>query len=153
MSFNGFSDNTVTSTVKNSAWFPDLDTGVFQNSYRLPAEYQQGMVEEHIRLAMVWVNRQLREWKANHEAAGHNHFNEVPSEDLGDSTEHQVLYQRAVFCHAKGLLLKQFATVNRRDAASNEAKESEETEDKFMEFARDAIADILDIPRIGVEAL
>ena len=153
MSFNGFSDNTVTSIVKNDGWFPDLDTGVFQDRYRMPAEFEQAMVDEHIRLAMLWTNRQLREWKAVQVATGYSTLAEVPAEKLGDDSEYQILYQRAAFCHAKALLLKQFATVNRREAAKNEAKEGDETEDKFQEFARDAIADFLDIPRIGVAVL
>ena len=153
MSFNGFSDKTVNSIVKNDGFWPDIDVAVFQSTYRLPAEYEQAMVEGNILLGILWANRQLAEYKAAQIAQGFDTAEAVLGDRYDGKNTQTILYQRAVSCHAKALLLRQFATVNRREAANNEAKESEETEDKFMEFARDAIADILGISRIGVSSL
>ena len=153
MSFSGLPENKVTGTIENDGFWPALDLGKFQSEYRIPAEFAKAMVEEHIRLAMLRTNSQLKIWKAEQRAAGHNSLADVPGEMLGDTSEYQILYRRAVFCHAKALLMKQFATVNRRAGANNDAKESDETEDKFMEFARDAIADFTGQSRIGVHDL
>ena len=153
MSFNGLPDNEVTGTVQNDGWWPDLELEHFQNRYRLPAEYAQDMITENIQLAMLWTNDQLKEWKDDHVTLNYESLADVPGDQLGTETRFQILYTRATFCHAKALLLKQFATVNRREAAKNEAKESEESEDKFMEFARAAISDFTGTPRIGVHDL
>ena len=150
MSFNGLPEQDVEGTVANDGWWPDLELGDFQKRYRLPVEFSREMVEESIQLGMLRVNDQLREWRE--EQLGSS-LAEVPGEQMGDLPRYQILYSRAVFCHAKALLLKQFATVNRRDAAKHEGMESEESEEKFLEFARDAVADFLNLPRIGVHEL
>ena len=150
MSFNGFSDETVNSTVTNDGWWPDMDTGLFQTNYRLPAEFELGMVEDNLQLAMAETNRTLRTWKASQQEAGYQAMLDVPSDEIGGDKLTLIYYRRAVFCLAKSALLKQFATTDRREAANNEAKESEETEDKFLEYARDAISDFLGLCRIGV---
>lgn len=150
MSFSGLPGQDVTGTVVNDGWWPDLDLGDFQKRYRLPVEFSSEMVTENIQLGMLRVNDQLREWRDEQLASS---LAEVPGDSLGDQSRFQILYSRAVFCHAKALLLKQFATVNRRDAAKHEGLESEESEEKFLEFSRDAIADFLNLPRIGVHEL
>ena len=61
-----------------------------------------------------------------------------------------LVYQRAVFSHAKGLLLAQFRTIERREAANNDAKEGRESADAFFAFAHDAIADLLGCSRVDV---
>lgn len=61
-----------------------------------------------------------------------------------------VVYQRAVFCQAKGMLLAQFRTVERREAANNDAKEGRETADVFFAFAHDALADLLGAGRVDI---
>ena len=150
MSFSGLPDHAVDSTVTNDGFWPDLNTGDFQTNYRLPAEYEQAMVEDHLQLAMAWANQTLRKWKTEQQAAGHHSMESVPSDEIGGEKLTLIHYRRAVFCHAKALLLQQFATTDRREAANNEAKESEETEDKFLEFSRHAITDFLGLCRIGV---
>ncbi|AMO56563.1 hypothetical protein GZ77_03855 [Endozoicomonas montiporae] len=150
MSFSGLPDQAVDSTVSNDGFWPDLDTGEFQKNYRLPAEYELGMVEDNLQLGMASVNHTLRKWKAEQQEAGHDSMDSVPSDQIGGDKLTLIYYRRAVFCHAKALLLQQFATTDRREAANNEAKESEETEDKFLEFSRHAITDFLGLCRIGV---
>lgn len=153
MSFHGLPDQTVDSTVTNDGWWPDLSTGEFQKNYRLPAEFELDMVEDHLQLGMAWVNQTLRLWKAMQQGDGHSSMDSVPSDEIGGEKLTLIHYRRAVFCHAKALLLQQFATTDRREAANNEAKESEETEDKFLQFARHAITDFLGLSRIGVHDL
>ena len=93
------------------------------------------MVEDHLQLAMARTNQTLQAWKAEQQSAGYSDMESVPSDEIGGEKLTLIYYRRAVFCHAKALLLQQFATTDRRDAASNDAKESEETEDKFLQFS------------------
>ena len=103
-------------------------------------------LQDHLELAAIWAQRQLEEWRQQREAEGCTALASVPKGALR-------LYRRAVFCHAKALLLAQFATVERREAAKNDAKESPETYRQFYAWAQDAIADILGRSRADIELL
>jgi len=149
MSFNALTDQTSTAVLAGDGWYPDISVGEFQLTYRLPAEYAESLVEDHLGLARLWAVRQLREWRAAQEAAGHASLDAVPVEGLpGEAVR---LFKRAVFCQAKALLLGQFATVERREAAKNDAKEAPEVADRFFAWAHEAIADLLGRGRIDVE--
>jgi len=141
----GFSGTTGTSsniTVKNDGWFPDLAVKDLQDIYRLPTEYADGLLVEGLQIAMAWANRQLKEWKAKQVEDGAKSLDEVKADKLGEVSILFLQYRRAVFSRAKAYLLKHFPTVNRRDNAENEAKESNETEATFKGFAAEAISEI-----------
>lgn len=143
MSFSAVPNIPSTATVAGDGWYPDVLVGDFQKLYRLPQEYAADLVADHLALAALWAQRQLGAWRQNQEASGH-----ATLEAVGQNAT--LLYRRAVFCHAKALLLGQFATVERRDAAKNDAKESPETAAMFYAWAQDAIADVLERGRIDV---
>lgn len=153
MSFSGFDDQKIEKTIENDGWFPDLQLSVFQSQYRLPAEYETTMVETHLQIAMARTNQRLAGWKAEHETDYPGSMTDVPSSSLGNTKTTFIHYQRAVFCLAKSLLLQQFATVDRRSAASNPEKEGEDTASQFQEYADHAIADFLGRGRVNAEAL
>lgn len=146
MSFNALTDKTSALILPGDGWWPDLEVGVFQRTYRLPAEYAEQMVLDHLGVARLWAVRQLVAWRAMREAEGHTSLATVPVDGLpGEATR---LFRRAVFCHAKALLLGQFATVERREAARVDAKEGPELADRFFAWAHDAIADLTGRGRI-----
>lgn len=151
MSFNALTDQTSTVTLPGDGWYPDLSVGEFQRLYRLPAEYAEALVADHLALARLWVIRQLGDWRAAREQAGYSTLAAVPVAGLDGEAER--LWKRAVYCHAKALLLGQFLTVDRRPDARNSDKEEPETADRFYAWANDAVADILGRGRITVELL
>lgn len=153
MSFSGFPDKLVETTVANDGFWPDFSVGEFQTLYRIPAEYEADLVMDHLRQGMAWTNRQLAGWRAEREAEGHTTLADVPGDKLGEEPLFSLYYRRAVFCHAKGLLMPQFKTMARRAEAKNEAIESEETEDKFFQYAQQAVDDFLGRGRINVELI
>jgi hypothetical protein len=153
MSFSGFTDDAVATTVQNDGWWPSVTVGEFQALYRIPSEYQTAMVVDALRLAMAWANRQLAEWRAARQAEGYAALDAVPGEELDGTPVLVMYYRRALFCQAKGLLMPQFKTMLRRAEAKNEALESEETEDKFFQYAQQALADFLGRDRINVELI
>lgn len=146
MSFNAITNTPSPRVIEGDGWYPDLAVAEFQSLYRLPQEYAADLVADHLELAVVWAQRQLTEWRAECEAAGCADIH-AAGRYLG------ILYRRAVFCHAKALLLGQFATVERREAAKNDAKEGEDTAGRFYAWAQNAVSDILNRPRVDVELL
>ena len=146
MSFSAVSTGLSSLVVAGDGWWPDLPVADFQQTYRLPQEYADVLLQDHLELAAIWAQRQLEEWRQQREPEGCTALASVPKGALR-------LYQRAVFCHAKALLLAQFATVERREAAKNDAKESPDIYRQFYAWAQDAIADILGRPRADIELL
>lgn len=143
MSFSAISTGPSTLIVAGDGWWPDLPVADFQQAYRLPQEYADVLLQDHLELAALWAQRQLAGWRAQLEAEGGASLAEIPGKAL-------LLYRRAVFCHAKALLLAQFATVERREAARNDAKESPDMSRQFYAWSQDAIADILGRSRVNV---
>ncbi len=149
MSFNALTDKTSSVILPGDGWYPELSVGEFQRLYRLPAEYAEALVADHLGLARLWAVRQLQAWREEQEAAGFVSLEDVPVHGLtGEGTR---LFKRAVFCHAKALLLGQFATVARREAAREDAKEGPDVADRFFAWAHDAIADLRGRGRIDAD--
>ena len=146
MSFSAVSTGLSALIVNGDGWWPDLPVAEFQQAYRLPQEYADVLLQDHLELAALWAQHQLEGWRQQQEAEGCTALADVPRGALR-------LYRRAVFCHAKALLLAQFATVERREAAKNDAKESPDLYRQFYAWAQDAIADILSRPRADVALL
>ncbi|BES69721.1 head completion/stabilization protein [Marinobacter nanhaiticus D15-8W] len=137
-------------TLTNVAFFPDIDTGEFLTLYRIPTEIDAQIIEHQLLQAMTRTNHSLQTWRATQESEGHTALSDVPAESLGNESELVRLYKRAVMCEAKAELLKETETVDRRAVAENAAKAGEETEDKYREFAAEAIRVIAGLNRIGV---
>ena len=156
-SFSGHTAEATTITVVNEPFWPDLSLAEFQSVYRLPSEYADELLINKLKLGMVWANKQLADWKKEQIAAGYSSLASVPEDiqgcALGDETPAPMHYKRAVSNYAKAYLLQHFATINRREAAQNEAKESTETRDTLLTYAEDAIADFLNIDRVDVELI
>ncbi|MGB3222534.1 MAG: head completion/stabilization protein [Desulforhopalus sp.] len=157
MSFTGFADDIApATTVENAAFWPALDLAEFQSEYRLPGEYRQEMLENRLKLAMIWANSQLNDWKLAQVELGYADLDSVVGDDslnLGSEKYLTILYVRAVSCHAKALLLSDYKTMLRKSDAQNDAKESEDTADKWFQIATDAINDIRGNLKIHAEAL
>lgn len=148
MSFNALPRAKATIVLQGDGWYPDIPVAEFVDSYRLPAEFGEGLLSDHLTLAVLWTRKQLLAWRAEREAEGVAKLADIAL--TGVTGGAALLYKRAVFCHAKALLLGQFATIDRREAARNEAKESPETADRFFAWAQNAITDLLGHGRTDV---
>ncbi len=148
MSFNALPRTTSTKVLVGDGWYPDIAVADFADSYRLPAEYGEPLLSDHLSLAVLWARKQLVTWRADREAEGVAKLADISLSGVADGAA--LLYKRAVFCHAKALLLGQFATVDRREAARNEAKEGADTAATFYAWAQNAITDLLGQGRTDV---
>lgn len=139
--------------IDAGGFWPALDSGDFYDAYSIPAELPASTVIGHLRQSVICVRRALAEWKAEQENLGCTALAEVPQDSVDGQGELTLLWFRAVFCEAKAELLKETSTINRREVAENAAKSSEETEEKYREFAQDAIRAICGMDRISIELI
>jgi len=157
MSFTAFADELPKGTmIQNAVFWPDLDLAGFQEVYRLPGEYREALLADRLRLGMLWANKELAGFRAGHTEAGRASLSEVPVDDgemLGDRHPLVLHYTRAVCCHAKALLLADYATMLRKGDAQSDAKEAPETADRWFRFALEALAAVRGTMTIFVESL
>ena len=141
--------------ISRGSFFPPVSRARFIAEYRPPGELPLGTVTAHLRQAVIYVGRQLDEWRKTQTAAT---LADVPAELVtevqdGETTEISelvALFDRAGFCEAKAEILKETLTADRRAAAENNAKTGSETEEKYREFAADAISLIVEGDRVYV---
>ncbi|WP_300674101.1 head completion/stabilization protein [Desulfoluna sp.] len=157
MSFTAFADELPKGTmIQNAGFWPDIDLAAFQEAYRLPGEYREAMLADRLRLGMLWANGELADFRAAQATAGIERLAEVPVDDgemLGDIHPKVLQYTRAVCCHAKALLLADYATMMRKSDAQSDAKEAPETADRWFRSALEALATVRGSMTIFVEAL
>ncbi|BBL73976.1 head completion/stabilization protein [Methylomagnum ishizawai] len=148
--------STLSRTINNDGFWPDVDVRTWIEAHRLPAEYQDALILECLRTAMVEVNRDLRECKTAAIALGHDRLVADPAINDSDlvtwAEAHPelidgepvvaVLYRNAVYNLAKAKALRRFATIDRRPVAENEAKSAPDTEAYFLDEAQQNLGGI-----------
>lgn len=153
MSFTGKTETFLNTTLANDGFFPDLSLREFQEVYRVPAEFKQEMIESKLRAAVIECNGILQEKKTEW-LVSFTTLAGVSADEIGSKNILVEHYKAAVFCKAKAKLLREFATVNRRQEAENLAKESETAEDDYLTQANRAIRRLLGVKaNITVELL
>ena len=157
MSFLGLPDEKVENMpVENDGFFPDLSVGYIQEMYRIPSEFESGLVKNQLQLSIAWANSQLVSWKAEQVEAGYETLKDVPPADqIGGDTVKELHYRHAVCCHAKAELLPQYDSMIRAKSASraNDVEDVETQADKFMQNARIALAALQGKSTICAEAM
>lgn len=145
MSLTGKSSLTTTVALANDGFWPTLMLGDLMDNYRIPAEYADGVIKTGLTLAMIRVNDKLSKVKFALIADGYASLADYTTahpEPINESdvfTEH---YKNAVFARAKAGLLKNFATINRRPQADNQAKEGDDTETYWLDESQASIAEV-----------
>lgn len=153
MSFSGRPTTLIDQPIANDGFWPDLDLAEFQKGYRLPAEYLVELLVDGIGFAMGEVNVDLALRKTQWQRAGIHNVAAADPMILKDRDFMALSYKRAVYCRAKAYLLGQFSTINRREAAQNQAKEAPDTAAAFLAFSQQAVRLIQGRSRITAELI
>ena len=151
----GFSSETIPENkiFSSEAFYPDISTDPFYIQYRIPTEIPEDLVEDCLIRAIGEANERLQKWQEARELEGFATLAAVPSPLVNGENVKLKRYARAVYCLAKAEILKETPTVDRKEIAENAAKTSEETEDKYQEFASKALRYIMDKRTVGVHVI
>jgi len=146
MSLTGNPTLTTSQPLVNDGFWLDVAVGDLISKYRIPSEYADDTIKTGLLLAIVRVNEKLKRAKDEMIVLGYNTFQLYLNNNSNSVAGAELLhihYEHAVFSRAKAFLLQQFKTMNRRDVAENEAKESEETEQFWLDESAKSIAAIM----------
>lgn len=131
-------------------FYPGVSPEVFCAEYRIPSDVPEGTVLGHLRQAVIRVMRSLSEWKAEQSAET---IADIPQAEIDGVGELETLFLRAVYCEAKADLLRETVTVDRKKEAENSGKTAPETEEKYREFAAEAVRLICGLETVGVHLI
>ncbi len=141
MSLTGKPSLTTAAPVANDGFWPELSLSDLMNRYRIQSEYADDTISWGLSLALVRVNEQLERAKQAVLIMPFETF--AGYLESSSAAALNVHYEHAVYSYAKAFLLKQFSTMNRRKEAVNEAKESAETEQYWLDESQKSVAAIL----------
>ncbi|UOA08602.1 head completion/stabilization protein [Methylobacter sp. S3L5C] len=144
MSLTGKPSLTASAPVINDVFWPDLLVDELMTNYRIPSEYADGVIMTGLTLAVMNVNIRLTTIKAVLVKDGYENlaaYTLTSTELINGSPVLLELYKHAVYARAKGQLLMQFVTINRRPQAENAAKEGLPTEQYWLDESQTAIAE------------
>jgi len=148
MAFIGNPALASSAPISNDGFWPDLLTGDLMAKYRIPSEYEGGVIETGLIMAMIQVNAQLEAVKQTIIDLGHadlDAYIATKSQLIGGKEVLLSQYEHAVYTRAKAGLLQQFKTMNRRKIAETEAKESDETELYWLDQSQSMIKQFFDL--------
>ena len=146
MSLTGKPSLTNASPITNDGFWPDVEMADLMSKYRIPSEYADDTIQWGLSLAVIHVNEKLGRIKQlilSEAVETFEDYMQANSSPIFNRELMHVQYEHAVFSRAKALLLKQFVTMNRRQIAENEAKESKQTETYWLDQSQASVASLM----------
>ena len=142
MSFSGQQYNEVTGVIRNHPFYPDISLQEFVENYSIPTTKPETLVT-HLKSAIIEINYRLDDYRIEQVNAGYLHLSEVPAMIIDEQSALIHLYIQAVCFQAKASILRDYATIDRREAAENQAKTSADLEALYELWATEAVNKIL----------
>lgn len=148
MSLTGKPELANAQPLSNDGFWPNLQLGDLLADYRIPSEYADGVIKTGLIMAMIRVNEQLAPVKQALLDLDYDTLAAYSTANTRLIAGVDIMltqYKHAVFCRAKAGLLQQFKTMNRRPQAENEARESEQTEQYWLDESQGCIKAFFDL--------
>lgn len=136
--------------VINNGFFPDINVSQFRTVMRVDQTVTSERTVQAIQDAMITINNELQAWQNNSQSES---LSDIPSENYGDKTKLEHLYQAALFNRAKGLLIESYRDYDSTKSGHDRADEMETRIDDYLRRSREAIRNILGISRMTVELI
>lgn len=133
--------------VTNNGFFPNVDLALFRTVMRVDQTVTPERTVQALLDAMIAVNKELHVWQINSQAKS---LSKVPSIRYGDKTKLEHLYQTALFNRAKGLLVENYRDFDSTKSGHDRADEMQTRIDDYLRQSREAIRNMLGIPRMTV---
>ncbi|MGL4734380.1 MAG: head completion/stabilization protein [Enterovibrio sp.] len=142
MSFIAAAQQDESSIVKNTTFWPDINTSVLRQSMRLDGTVTEVRLVDAVINAAMQVNQDLSEWRAAHCAAGFDSLINVPSDKINGESIYKQLYLRAVYCTTKANLIERYIDF---DSTAKGGQADDLTASAVIYLRRDARFAIRDI--------
>jgi len=137
----------------NDGWFPDVDLAKLRATARLDGTVTTDRLRHSTLQAVLSVNRELRGYKAQHQAGGTAALAAVPAQQIDGTSAQVAFYLRAVYCAVQADLAERYRDFDTTGAGDKAAEKLELRADDLRRDMRWAISDLLGIRRTTVELI
>jgi hypothetical protein len=128
--------------LTNDGWFPDIDANAARESLRLDGTVTDTRLESALVNAMLSVNAELAEFKADR-LLQYSSLANVPAAQINSNSRLVVLYTRAVVCTAGAELVERYRSYDTSNTGHKDADQLNPSIDELRRDARWAIRDLL----------
>lgn len=113
-------------TLTNDGFYPDIESTHFLGEMRITDEYRTESIRKQLRTAVLEVNARLQDYACAHWGAGQGWptLAESPAVQIDGESSLVLWYRDAVYSLAKCYLMREYATLNRKEQAENIGKEA-----------------------------
>lgn len=139
--------------LRNSGFFPDIDLKVLRDTVRLDNTVTEARIDHSAVSAMASVNRELRDWRVEQQAAGYRNLEAVPAEHIDGTSELVTLYLRAVYSLVEATIRERYRDFDTTADGHKHADAQESPIDDLKRDARWAIRDLLGRTHTTVELI
>ena len=140
-------------TIKNSAFWPDIDLADFSEQCGIDGTVIQPRVYNAVVESITSCNRDLKAWRQQQQADGYHSLDQLPSEDVDGQHEFVFKYARAVYCYAAASLRERYRDYDTTVEGHKRADLLEPSIDDLRRDGRWAISDLLGESRSTIELL
>ena len=141
---------TAAEQVINNGFFPDVDPALFRTVMRVDQTVTPARAVRALQDAMIAVNKELHTWQLDAKVPS---LSDIPSESYGDKSRLEHLYRTALFARAKALLVESYRDYDSTKSGHDRADAMETRVDDYLRQSREAIRNLLGVPRMTVELI
>lgn len=145
---------TVDSGIINTdPFWPTIDLDNMRATLRIDASVTPARLETAVIAAAITLNRELSEWRATQQAAGHAQLEDVPGEKVNDVSVHVQLYRRAIEAGTGAEVCERYRSYDTTHSGNANAEQLAPNIDDYRRDLRWAVRDFLGRPRSTVELI
>ncbi|TWC15704.1 head completion protein GPL [Pseudomonas sp. SJZ085] len=139
--------------INTDAFWPSIDLDQLRATLRIDASVTAPRLETAAVAAAISVNRELSEWRARQEAAGHAELADVPGDKINDVSVLEHLYRRAIEAATGAEVCERYRSYDTTNSGNQNAENLTPNIDDYRRDLRWAVRDFLGINRTTVELI
>lgn len=146
-------DDAESVCITSSTFWPQVDLTIVRETVRLDGTVTSQRLYHAAVDAISSVNRELRDWRNQHQQAGHSTLAAVPADQIDGTSELVMFYLRAVYATTSANLRERYRDFDATADGHKGADQLETPIDDLRRDARWAICDLRGIGRTTVELI
>ena len=145
--------STPSGHLNTDPFWPSIDLDALRATLRIDASVTPARLETACITAAISLNRELKDWRIEQQAAGYNELAEVPAEQVQQVSVRVHLYRRAIEAATGAEVCERYRAYDSTNSGNKNAEELTPTVDDYRRDLRWAVRDFLDLPRTTVELI
>ncbi|MBB6153696.1 hypothetical protein HDC30_000890 [Pseudomonas sp. JAI115] len=139
--------------INTDPFWPSIDLQALRASLRIDDSVTPARLETAVIAAAINLNRELKSWKAQQQAAGFSTLAEVPDDKVNDVSVQAHLYRRAIEAGTGAEVCERYRSYDSTNAGNKKAEDLMPTIDDYRRDLRWAVRDFLGISRTTIELI